>query len=126
MEKNYKIEAIKLLRANKWTYDMIGKAFGLSRQRIHQKENEKLTLNKVKISNGELRMRIMDTLPENLKEQIDYLSTCEHRRKSIIHEKAGVVKRLRDEFSLSFPEIGLLLRRDHSTIMHHYQSSIGS
>ncbi len=121
MKRDYKKEAIKILRGNNWTYDMIGKAFGLSKQRIHQKENEKLTAGKIKISNDELRIRIINALPDNLKEQINYLSTCENRRKSIIYEKAEVVKKLRDEFSLSFPEIGLLLRRDHSTIISHYR-----
>lgn len=120
MKEDYKREAIKLLRANRWTYNMIGKAFGVSKQRIHQKENEIPRADKVKISSNELRNRILKTLPDDLKKQVNYLSACEHRRKSIIYEKSEVVKRLRDEFTFSFPEIGLLLRIDHSTILHHY------
>ena len=115
MEQNYRREAIKLLRGSKWTYDMISKAFRVSKRDIIRIESTDDNTDK-----EELRKRIMNVLPLDLKKQIDYLSAYRKRNKTVIYEKASVIRRLRNEFPFSFPEIGLLLRRDHTTIMHHY------
>lgn len=120
MKKDYKREAIKLLKANRWTDDMIGKAFGVPEREFIKTES----INKGTGDDKEnFRQRMMDDLPPELKEQVDYLSTYRKRSKSVINEKVGVIRRLRNEFSFSFPEIGLLLRRNHATIMHHYKLS---
>ncbi len=107
MKKDYKKEAMGVLVANGWTCDMIGKVFnapGTNREKW--------------------RNKTIKTLPSDIKKQIEYLATYRKRTKSVIIERVKLIKKLREDFPFSCPEIGLLLRRNHSTIMHHYQSRI--
>ncbi|KKR02447.1 MAG: hypothetical protein UT29_C0002G0009 [Candidatus Yanofskybacteria bacterium GW2011_GWA1_39_13] len=119
MDKDYKREALRILKVSNWTDDMISKAFAVSEKEIIRIESTKKNIYK-----EEHRKRIMNILPPDLKKQVDYLSTYRKRNKTIVNERVNIIRRLRSEFPFSFPEIGLLLRRDHSTIMHHYKSSV--
>lgn len=43
------------------------------------------------------------------------------RESALVQARIDVIYRLREELKLSFPAIGTLLDRDHTTILHHYQ-----
>lgn len=43
------------------------------------------------------------------------------RQRDIVDIRSALVKSLRNDWNMSFPAIGRLFNRDHSTIMHLYQ-----
>lgn len=45
------------------------------------------------------------------------------RAPHLIDARVDAIVRLRESLSLSFPQIGVVLQRDHTTVLHHYQKA---
>lgn len=58
------------------------------------------------------------TLPQLLETAEELRENC--RRQDVVIQRDLVIKRLRDEFKFSFPALGKLFKRDHTTIIHAY------
>ncbi len=67
------------------------------------------------------RIFVMRDMPPGLVEEIDRVAYQTSRRKMYIVAKQHLIKRLREQYKLSYPDIGALLLLDHSTIIMHYK-----
>lgn len=70
-------------------------------------------------SREEYKRLMLRKLPPSLQAEIEKLSAPDRRVQAVL-ARTRVVRRLRDEFLLSFPDIGTLLDRDHSSVHFLY------
>lgn len=48
----------------------------------------------------------------------------QRRSVELVEKRMTVIRILRDTFKFSFPKIGFLIRRDHSSVIHLYRKSL--
>lgn len=113
---------IKKLRLKGYKLEEIGKRVGLTGERVRQiidgekiQESQKMTLKK----REEYLDKIEFLMKSNLMNEIIRLSKPD-RSKFTVQERTILIRILKNEYGFSFKQIGFLLDRDHTTILHNY------
>ncbi len=117
---------IKALRKKNNTLQVIALKYGISDERVRQ------ILNHGSIPSSRVRElqrqkeyldKIEILMKKNIMSEIIRLSK-QDRTKDIALERAILIKLLRNEYEFSFNQIGFLLNRDHTTVIHNYHKKI--
>lgn len=66
------------------------------------------------------RKWLLGKLPREIIKEINELAPLTGKSKFIIEQKTVLIKKLKDEHKLSLPEIGMLLHRNHTSILNLY------
>ena len=117
---------IQELRNSGLTYKKIGEKFKITSERVRQildtkilKPDRDLVLRVLKIKYKKI---FNDKLTQKqLLEDIEYLSK-EGRKGEDVARRNVLIKYLHDELELPFLKIGVLLHRNHTTIIYSYYS----
>ena len=120
---------IKKFRKKGWSYTKIGRRYNISAERVRQilhgtssKPERKVILVQLK---KEYKKRFNSEMTQkHLLEDIESLSKPSRKEEEVIKRKA-LIRYLYDELNLSFLKIGVLLHRDHTTIIHSYHGEKG-
>jgi predicted transcriptional regulator len=120
---------IRKLRDDGKTLKEIAGIFGISATRIGQllKRHERCATHGVSYTKCCYRCALQEKIDralarvkrDGLMPEIRELKARD-RRNQVVARRALMVKRLRDRYRLSFPQIGKLLGRDHSSVIHLY------
>ena len=124
MEKRNK--QIKELRKKGLTYKKIGQRFNITTERIRQIIffNNKKVKNNLKKILQEVEEKYQKKFNDKLSqkefiEDIILFSKKSNKQKDVIGRQI-LIRYLYDELKISFVKIGILLQRNHSTIIHLY------
>ena len=118
MEKrNYRIKELRLLK--KWPLQKIADEYGLTLERVRQ-----IVIDDTE----EIRQDIEKRYTNKFEKYISYNELIKmieelakpDRTKGTVIKRRILIKFLVDDLKLSFWQVGLLLDRDHTTIMHAY------
>ena len=106
---------------HKWPYKKIANKYNISIERVRQiclsPEEKKNLLEEVKVN---YKNKFKDS-PKNLLEDIVELSQPS-RKKEVVLRRNYLISYLYDELEIVFPKIAVLLNKDHTTIIHAYNS----
>lgn len=101
----------------------IGEQYGISGERVRQIIKGEGRVDYVLMVEKEYAEKVGDILKKNFKREIRRLSTPD-RRQEIVAQRRAVVRELYDNYGYSFPAIGRLLNRDHSSIINLYKTKV--
>ena len=127
MEKRNK--NIKKYRDKGWSYREIGAKYSISKERVRQILNNENSITSRRLKIKQLRKDCKQRFKNNVSqktilEDIKDLSKPNRDQESVIKRDALIIY-LYDELQISFPKIGALLNRNHTTIMHSYKKNHG-
>lgn len=127
-----KKQHIKGLRELGFTFQEIGNRFGITAERVrqilieksfckkHQKEYIKICIKCLRENQEQkYQKNIKKIIKDNLMVEIKRLKQ-NNRDKELIIQKTILIKKLRNEYKLSFSKIALLLERDRTSIKNLY------
>lgn len=107
------------------TLEYIGKKYNLTPERVRQivgdhyeqaVRDKKRHYQRVKKDYSQIKNVIDD---KTLLSEIERLSKPS-RRQELVLQRQILIKVLRDKYKFSFPQIGFLLQRDHSSVIYLY------
>lgn len=127
-------EKIKALRDKNKTYREIGKVFKISRQRAYQivRDIQRGPSHYCEIHNrkyydqcdscvahNEYSKKLDQLMKNGVMKEVEELTEPDRSAETIIRKKL-LITVLRERYDMSFPQIGKLLERDHTSIMNLY------
>jgi hypothetical protein len=132
-------EIRKLRKANKkeWTLQKLGDKYDITNERVRQILGDQAYEYCKKHKRKFLKSCIFCESQKRFEEKLDQISTIDNnllkevyrlsktnRQKEAVIQKILIVKRLRDQFGLSFPMIAIMLDKHHASIMNLYNKQI--
>ena len=114
---------LKLRNEQNWSYNTIGKKYGISGERVKQicfatEDNKKVVISEIREKyTKKLSTLGMKDVFEDIKELAKH-----DRRAETVAKRAILVKFLHDKLGIPFYKIGSLLNRDHTSIIHLYRN----